>query len=370
MRKIRILHTLCRVNSGGVEQRRLMLVQGLPADRYEHAIVCQDAAGQLPGLFLKEGCAIHEIGLAPHILSPEWHNKAYQFAKMWRPDIVHGAVFEGVALACGIGLRMGGVPVISEETSDPINRSWRGNLLMRAMCMRSNAVVGVSPAVGMYLRRVARVPPHKIQVVNNAVSPAPSVGPMEMQQLRAEFGIGPDELVIGSVGRMEDSHKRFSDLIRAFVPIRQRFKCKLLLVGDGPDSAVLRELSHDLDVDDSVVFTGYRGDTRRLYPLMDVFALASTHEAFGLVLVEAMLSGVPVVATKVGGIPFVLDEGVAGSLVPPNAPEFLSAEIARLLENDDLRNDLAARGKKRAEQEFQSERYCQDIDNLYRGILS
>lgn len=346
-----------------------MLVQGLPTDRYEHAIVCQDAAGALPGLFAREGCAVHQIGLAPSILSPRWHDKAYRFAEFWKPDLVHGAVFEGVALACGVGLRMPSVPVISEETSDPVNRSWRGNLLMRGMCLRSKAVIAVSPAVGSYLRHVACVPARKIHVVNNAVSPAPVVASAEIRQRRAEFGIDSDELVIGSVGRMEDSNKRFSDLIHAMVLLRERCNCKLLLIGDGPDVSMLQDLARDLAVGDRVVFAGYQGDTRRLYPLMDVFALASMHEAFGLVLVEAMLAGVPVVATRVGGIPFVLDGG-AGLLVPPGSPESIATEVARLLEDEHLRGSLGARGRERAEQEFHSARYCQDIDALYRALVS
>ena len=370
MRKIRVLHTLCRVNSGGVEQRRLILVQGLPTDRYEHAIVCQDAAGALPGLFAEAGCTVHQIGLAPSILSPRWHDKAYQFAKFWKPDLVHGAVFEGVALACGVGLRMPRVPVISEETSDPINRSWRGNLLMRGMCLRSKIVIGVSPAVGSYLRCVARVPARKIHVVNNGVSPATVMASAEVRRRRAEFGIGPDELVIGSVGRMVDTDKRFSDVIHAMVLLRERFSCKLLIIGDGPDLSMLQNLARDLAIGDHVIFAGYQGDTRSLYPLMDVFALASMSEAFGLVLVEAMLAGVPVVATRVGGIPFVLDGGAAGLLVPPGAPECIAAEVARLLEDENFRVGLGARGRQRAEQEFHAARYCNDIDALYRGLVS
>lgn len=370
MKKIRILHTICRIYSGGVEQSRLMLIRSLPKDIYEHAVICQEALGVLPGLIADEGCPIREIGVASHILSPSWHNKAYDFAAHWKPDIVHGAVIEGVALACGIGLRMSGTPVVSEETSDPVDRSWRGNLLMRAMCLRSNAVIGVSPVVGDYLRNVAHVPDRKIRVINNAVTPAPVVSPAEISRLRGELRITPSDRIIGSVGRMLDSPKRFSDLIRAMVLVRKKFGAKLLLIGDGPDLSMLQSLAKELNVDDCVVFAGYQGDIRKFYPLMDIFALASEHEAFGLVLVEAMLAGVPVVATRVGGIPFVLDKGDAGILVPPRSPEAMANEIARLLGDEDRRVKLGLQGKERAEREFQMARYGRDIGALYRSLLS
>lgn len=370
MKRVRILHTLTRIFSGGVEQRRLMMARNLPPDRYQHRIICQEALGTLPDQLRAEGWAIHEIGLASHILSPGWHRKAGRIARDFRPDIVHGAVIEGVALANGIGLRMPGVRVISEETSDPVNRSWRGNLLMRGMCLRSDVVIGVSPQVGTYLRDTARIPARKIRVIDNAVSPAPKIGTAELQRLRSGLGLAEGDIVIGSVGRVLDSHKRFSDLIRAVGLLRkQGLAAKLLIVGDGPDRTTLETLAADLGLAGTVIFAGYQGKARRFYPLMDLFVLASAHEAFGLVLVEAMLAGVPVVATRVGGIPYVLDEGKAGVLVPPYAPGALAEAIGTLLRDDSTRKMLAVGGRQRAEQTFSADRYCRELDALYQGLV-
>ena len=94
---------------------------------------------------------IHKIGLAPSILNLAWHDRAYEIARD-QPDIVHGAVYEGEALACGIGLRMPSVKVVMEETSDPVNRRWTGDALMRLMCLRADLCIGVSPKVTDYLR--------------------------------------------------------------------------------------------------------------------------------------------------------------------------------------------------------------------------
>ena len=370
MRRIRVLHTLCRINSGGVEQRRLLLARGLSKDKYDNLVICQDTAGILPELLRTEGWKIIEIGTTPHILSPSWHGAAWKIAKDFKPDVIHGAVIEGVALANGIGMRCPGVPVISEETSDPVNRSWRGNLLMRLICLRSKVVIGVSPAVGEYLRTTAKVPQRKVSVINNAVSSAPTVSDDEIAKQRSKFGFLRADFVIGSVGRIADEHKRFSDLIRAVALLHENgfTNAKLIIIGDGPDRDDLERLVQECGLNDHVVFAGYQGEARRLYPLMDVFALASAHEAFGLVLAEAMMAGVPVVATRVGGIPHVLDQGNAGRLVPPFEPDAMADEIGKLIQDADARQELGYAGRKRAETHFSAERYCREIDELYTSL--
>lgn len=371
MRRLRVLHTLCRIHSGGVEQRRILLAHGLLSARYEHALVCQEVDGPIPAILRDAGWAVHEIGLAPTIMNAAWHSRAFNFAKAFRPDIVHGAVYEGEALACSIGLRMPSAKVIMEETSDPVNRRWTGNALMRAMCMRANVCIGVSPKVSDYLRHKLKLPDRKIRTINNAVAEVEAPTAERVESIRTTLGIRPGDLIIGSVGRVFDDHKRFSDLIRALPAIRERHPtARLLIVGDGPDRAMLAELARSFGVKDDVVFAGYQGNARDFYHVMDIFALASAHEAFGLVLVEAMLAKIPVVATNVGGIPYVLDDGRAGRLVPPLDPSRLSTTIIELLDSPKERALLAAEGLARARSEFSAKRYVAEVDRLYRTLAS
>lgn len=369
--RIRVLHTLGWITAGGVEQLRLVMARGMPKDRYEHVVICQEAGGVLPDQLRAEGWTIHVIGLGRNILDPAWHLKAVRIARAFRPDVVHGAVIEGVALATSVGLALPGVAIVAEETSDPVDRSWRGNLLMRAMCLRSDAAIGVSPRVGDYLTDIARVPRRKVRVIDNAVLPAPDMAAQEVAALRAEFGLAADDFVLGSAGRLQDDHKRFSDLIRATRLLLDRgiSRIRLLIVGDGQHRAMLEELARSLDLGDRVVFTGYRGDVRRFYPVMDVFALASAHEAFGLVLAEAMMAGVPVVATEVGGIPHVLDQGRAGRLVPPLRPDAICTAVEDLWRDAAERRRLGEVGRTHAHAAFSADRYCREIDDLYRSLL-
>lgn len=371
MPKVRVLHTLCRIFSGGVEQRRLQLARGLPKDDYVHALICQDTKGPIARELIGEGWEVHEIGLARHILDPRWHAKAHNIAKAFRPDVVHGAVYEGVALAAGIGVRMPRVTVISEETSDPVDRRWTGNLLMRTMLARSQLCIGVSPRAVEYLTKTIHVPRRKVRLIANAVVEVAPSSAHDLAQLRRRFGIRDGQLVIGSVGRVQDDHKRFSDIVRAMPGLLAKHpSVRLLIVGDGDDVAMLQALTGRLNVSNAVVFTGYQANTRPFYEIMDLFVLASAHEAFGLVLVEAMLAGAPIVATRVGGIPFVLDEGRVGRLVPPGSPKVLASAISELLTDDDERQRLRTSGLERARTMFSTERYCHDVDSLYRSVAA
>ena len=369
-RRIRVLHTLCRVYSGGVEQRRLVLARGLPKDQYEHVIITQEASGSLPAKLRAEGWIIHEIGVASHILSPSWHQRAYEIAREFQPDIIHGAVYEGVGLANILGWRLPKAKVISEETSDPTNRSWRGNVLLQLLCLRSSAVIGVSPSVADYLRNIAHIPARKVKLINNAVWPAPDLTLSQLQEYRQSLGLKDTDFVIGSVGRVFDEYKRFSDLIRALKILHDQgfVQAKLLIIGGGPDEQVLANLAAEFGLTKSVIFAGYQAEARHYYPLMDIFALASIREAFGLVLVEAMLAQVPVIATSVGGMPYVLGQGKAGILVPPNSPHDFAKAIFSLYQNPLQRQKIAEAGRMRAELEFSAERYCNEIDALYESL--
>ena len=370
MKRLRVLHTLCRIHSGGVEQRRVLLAQGLGSDRYEHALICQETDGPIPELLRSAGWTIHQIGLAPGILSPSWHSRAHKIAAEFKPDIVHGAVYEGEALACGIGLRMPRVKVIMEETSDPVDRRWTGNTLMQAMCWRADACIGVSPKVTSYLRNKLKIPDRKVHLINNAVAKVPRPSLDRLNDLRLILGIAEDDVIIGSVGRVHDDNKRFSDIIRALPEIRAlQPKARLLIVGDGPDRPMLEQLAGELGLTGAVIFAGYQGAPRDFYHLMDVFVLASAHEAFGLVLVEAMLAEVPIVGTDVGGIPFVLDEGRAGVLVPPKQPSELAKAILHILSDRKSAHVFRATGLERALGAFSPERYVAEVQNLYYELV-
>jgi L-malate glycosyltransferase len=371
MTKLRILHCLETVGSGGVEQRRLSLARRLDPARYEQSIICTQAIGALPAKFAEVSCQIHEVGVLRRIDERAPYFRALKVVKQFRPHIVHGAVYEGVALAAITG-RLGNVPIIiGEETSDPANRRWTGHLLYRLLSGLTHHMVGVSPAVRDYLVNRIHIPAHKVTLINNGVSETPAPREEEVEVLRASLGLTKAHFVIGTVGRLLDSHKRVSDLIRALPMVRETcpLAC-LLVVGSGPDELMLSQLASDLQVTHAVHFVGYQANPQPYYALMNVFALASASEAFGLVLVEAMFAGLPVVATRVGGIPTVVAEGETGLLVDPGKPSALTNALLKLERSSSLRYDMGVKGRARALAHFSAERYVADVDQLYQKLAS
>ena len=228
----------------------------------------------------------------------------------------------------------------------------------------------VSPVVERYLTGTLRLPARKVSLVVNGVPVPPPPAPGRAAAIRASHGIAAGAFVIGTVCRLVDEHKRVSDLIRAMPAIAAGCRDPhLLVVGDGDDRAMLETLAGQLGVAARVHFCGYQAVPADFYPAMDVFALASAHEAFGLVLVEAMHAGLPVVATRVGGIPWVVEHGATGLLVDSGSPAMLASCLLELHASPASRRAMGQRGRLRALSEFGEDRYVRDIDSLYMKLL-
>jgi glycosyltransferase involved in cell wall biosynthesis len=370
MEKIRILHCLETVGSGGVEQLRYNLARYMDKDIFEQKIVCTWAVGVLPDKFDTEGVQVIPIGDLRSPFHIQQYRKVMKIIREYKPHLVHGAVFEGVSLATVAG-KMAGTPgVIIEETSDPADRNWKGNMLMRLYGRWADKVVAVSEAGGEYIRSVLKVVEPKLQVIPNGVATPLYPDSAATAALKTALGISGDDFVVGSVGRLFDDHKKFSDLIKAVSLLGDRCPgLKLLIVGDGPDADKLKALCSGLGLDKRVIFVGYQGDTAPYYACMDLFALASQREAFGLVLVEAMFFRLAVVATAVGGIKNVVLDKETGLLVDKNAPAALAEGIYQLYADPERREAFGQAGYSRAETEFSIATYIQRMTGLYTDLV-
>jgi len=372
MDKLRILHCLVRVGSGGVEQRRLTLARELDRHRYEQRLVCTEAFGGLPPLFAAAGCRIHEVGVFHHgILDREPYRRTLQVIREFKPHLIHGAVYEGVALATVCG-RLANVPIIiGEETIVPVNRNWRGHLLYRILTTMSHVMVAISPSVEIYLRDQIYVPSRKIKRIINGVAESVPPSSIVIQDLRRKLSISENDIVVGSVGRLYDAHKRLGDLLHAVALVRVRCpKLKLLIVGDGPDRQFLEALADSLGIRSQTIFTGYQKDTRQFYAVMDIFALVSRQEGLPLVVPEAMFAGLPVVATNVPGTRDVVHDGITGILVELSDINSIANAIAQFYFDKNLRKIFGLAGRERARTEFSADRYVREVDQLYQRLAT
>ena len=185
---------------------------------------------------------------------------------------------------------------------------------------------------------------------------------------RASLGLGPDEPVIGTVGNFT-AKKDQATLLRAVARLGERLPAvRLVLVGSGPLDADLRRLVTTLELDANVVFAGSRGDVPDLLPAFDVFALSSRFEGLPIALLEAMASGLPCVATTVGGIPEVITDGRDGLLVEPADPGGLADALSALL-GDPTRRDEVGRHAARRATDFEVTGAVRQIERVYDEAL-
>lgn len=222
------------------------------------------------------------------------------------------------------------------------------------------------------------VPPEKISVVYNGIDPyEPSP---DRDAARAALGglipvrelgrAGEDAFIVGTVARLEPN-KGVINLVRAVKKLTESIPgLRVIIIGSGIEREALEKEASTLGVSNVVEFLGYQLDVRRLIPGFDVFALPSLSEGFGLVIVEAMAAGVPVVASRVGGIPEIIDHEKSGLLVEPGDPRALGHGVARLYESSSLRSSIAEEAAKIFIDRFTTDRFVKATEKVLEKMIS
>jgi glycosyltransferase involved in cell wall biosynthesis len=235
----------------------------------------------------------------------------------------------------------------------------------------TDALVAVSPEVRDELVRLGVAPGRKFTVVRLGIELEPRVACDERPaDIRARIGVSPERFVVGWFGRMT-AVKRTDDLLDALAALRERgVDALLLLVGDGADRERLERLAHGRGLAQSVLFLGYQQDVARWYHACDAIVLTSANEGTPVTLIEALASSRPVVATRVGGVPDVVDDGVTGYLVRPGDTHAVAERLAMLAADPELRRRMGAAGRERVLRRYAVDRLVDDVDRLYRSLLA
>ncbi len=206
-----------------------------------------------------------------------------------------------------------------------------------------------------------------IQVVPNFIDVAANRR-VEAPGLRERFAPNGEKLLI-HVSNFRPV-KRVSAAVQVFARVRERVPCRLLMVGDGPDLAEAMRIARGLDVDEHVQFLGEQDRVVPLLSVADVFLLPSAQESFGLAALEAMACGLPVVASCVGGLPEVVEQGVNGFLHPKDDLVGMADSIKRLLTDEPLRRRQADASRRIAVDQYSDTKIVPLYENYYRSILN
>jgi glycosyltransferase involved in cell wall biosynthesis len=222
------------------------------------------------------------------------------------------------------------------------------------------------------MRQWETVPASRIMVVPNGIDTKVYGDRLRRNELRQRLGLchggaAADAVVIGSVGRLSEV-KRQDLLLRAVASLTESFpQLRLLLVGDGPERQRLEELAAKLGIAERTVFAGYQANPEEYLAAMDLFALTSRHEALPLALLEAWASGLPVVASAVGGIPKVVEQGRTGLLFPSGDCQALVASLRNVLSDKGLASKLARAGVAEVQAKYSLQQMAENYGKQYQA---
>jgi glycosyltransferase involved in cell wall biosynthesis len=209
------------------------------------------------------------------------------------------------------------------------------------------------------------VPAHKCWHVPNAIDTKEFSRHRTAEQSKQELGVPAGRLVIGAVGRLS-AEKGFDNLIKAVAQLlAENFDIELWIAGEGDAQDSLRQLAVDLNIEDRVKLLGFRADTLELYHSMDLFALSSLREGLPNVLLEAMALEVPILTTRVAGVPKLVTDGDNGHIVEPGSVVELVTGLRSLLSDKERRNRLGAAGRRTIESKYSFANRMAKIKEIY-----
>jgi glycosyltransferase involved in cell wall biosynthesis len=370
-----VLHVLSGCTVGGCEQHVLALLSRLDRERFEPWLACFEAEPDEaePMIPLFKAAGVRAIDLRARRRTdpgPMW--RFGHLLRRGRFDIVHAHSFR-TELGSVFWGRLRGLAPIVVRTVHNVDQEYVQQpyaAMSRLSAHGLDRIVAISDAVAAYLRQEAALPDEKVVRIYYGIDPSPFQPDLPPPSCRPE-GDPLRRPTLGVVARLapQKGHRVLFDAlpaVRAAVPdVHAR------LVGHEELSTAdeLRRYAVELGVDNLVAFEGFRADIVRVMADLDVFVLPSLWEGFGLVLLEAMAAGRPIVASAVGPVPEIVVDGVTGLLVPPGDPAALASAIIRLLRDPELAAAYGRAGRARVERELKLDTMVARTESLYDELL-
>lgn len=256
------------------------------------------------------------------------------------------------------------VRVISRRVDFPLKK----NLLSRRKYRKDvDAIIAISESVKGVLVK-GGIDKKLIHVIPDGIDFAPYENKTSKDYLRQELSFAPDDFLVGIVASLSDD-KGHKYLIKASKHLRENTpKIKIIIVGEGPLRLDLDKRVKEIQGEDMVFFLGFREDIPQILNSLDVFVLSSDHEGLGSILMDAMACRLPIVATRVGGIPELVGHEHTGLLVPPQRPISLAKAILKMYNDREFANKLGQRGYEIVHRKYSSESMAMKAIDLYEYI--
>ncbi len=377
---MRIAHIITRMDWGGSPDIVRLLFQGLEARGAQCTLITGPT--DYPGVRTREFLErIHARLLVVEELQrqPQGYKDIVACRKLTRLlrqgefDIVHTHTAKAGALG-RISARLAGVKHVVHSPHGHNFYGYFNFVFSRCIAVTERALAPLAEVLVVQTQLekedyicYAGVDPGRIRVIPQGIEPAP--GSPDIPAIRRSLGIPAGNQVVGTVSRLEPVKGIQFLILAAGRLVRTRPQVSFVVAGDGSQAELLRAMVSRDNLGAYFIFTGWREDARQLMPAFDLLVQPSLNESVGMVLLEAQAAGVPVIATRVGGIPETIDEGHTGLLVAPADAQGLALSMQELLADPVRRAAMAAQARSRVGQHFLVSRMIESHAQLYGDLL-
>lgn len=376
-RKPLIAHVLHRLDTGGMERVLVTVINGT-RHRYRHAIVCLDGFGDIRGQIEPGDTACLALHKKP---GKDWscYLRLWRALRQLKPDMVH--THNIGALDAAPVARLAGVRRVihaerGRDAADPGGTSRKYRLMRRLLLPCIDRYLAVSQDLRDWLINQVGISPSRVVCIPNGIDVAAFTMPPGSRATRPLLGdfASPGTILLGTVGRL-DPVKDQAGLLTAFQLLceaalpAERQRLRLVIVGEGPERDALTGRIAKLAVASQVRLLGHRDDVPALLAEFDVFVLSSIGEGMPGAVLEAMATGLPVVATAVGGVGELVRAGATGLLVPPRDSQQLAEALASYVVDETLRARHGAAARERIATKFSLQSMLSAYIELYDGLL-
>lgn len=369
-----IVHVIYRLQMGGLENGVVNLINHLPQDKYRHAIVCLSDYTDF-----RERIKDPQVPVIAMNKNPgqdiNMHKQLYRLFRDWQPAIVHtrniGCLEAQVpALLARVPGRVHGEHGWDIHDKDGSNKKYQW--LRRLQAPMVHTFIPLSGHLDDYLQQTVGIPSRKIQRIYNGVD-TDRFQPGASNVLPSGFA-EEDSLIFGTIGRMHGVKDQLN-LVKAYIQLhemrpQQAPKLRLILVGDGPLHAECKQALESAQLSHTAWMPGARNDVPDLLRALDVYVLPSQAEGISNTILEAMASGLPVVATKVGGNPELVNAEQTGLLPAAQDPQALANALARYVDEPALISQHGDAGLQRIRDHFSLSAMLDNYSAVYDALLA
>lgn len=355
---IRVAQLIGRLSFGGAENQVVMLSNHLDRRSFERHVITMSESDKGFRNQLESDVRYFCLNYRRRKALVGFF-RLYRYLRANHIDILHCHMYQA-GLTGSLAAALARVPVVlvTEHGKNLWKNSWHRwverNIVTPLIVFR----LAVSEDIRQLRIHHEGIPAESIRLVKNAVDT--TMIPGERLNRPAH---------IGALGRLVDA-KDYGVLIRAMAVLRDRgFSLTLEIAGDGPEYDDLKSLVVEQQLEDSIKLSGFQ-DAGKFLERIDIFVISSKREGLPVSLLEAMAHGLPVVATRVGGIPEVIEDGKEGRLCEPENPDELAETIISLVEDRNLRLSVSRSARKKIEQNFSIQVLAEEMQSLYRDCLA